>query len=181
MPRRFAPRNDKRGRIAAAPVGPRNDRPEACAPAGAGERIATASEQRHQVNCSPDRGSSSTCAPAGAMEASNRAQRGAWRVPVDIVLPFPIEGQAFTGGPSAHWLRNDRFAAAADSLSLRRRISVRRCRWQKKADWNFRSRTVCTNDSEEQTVVAARRADDCGNPSLYRWVKFNLTNLDYML
>jgi len=29
-----------------------------------------------------------------------------------IVLPFPIEGQAFNGGPSADWLRNDRFSTA---------------------------------------------------------------------
>jgi len=71
------------------------------------------------------------------------------------------------------FVRNDKFQTALHNLSLRSqcahwlwqsvslpprpqahrpkgpviaRISDRRCRWQKKAGWNFRSRTVCTNE-----------------------------------
>ena len=37
----------------------------------------------------------------------------------DIVLPFPIEGQAFNGGPSADWPRNDRTGDADRSRNDR--------------------------------------------------------------
>jgi len=64
---------------------------------GEGERIATASEQRHETTFSP--------------EGGRKSADG-------IVLPFPIEGQAFNGGPNKG-PRNDRGETGENGLPRR--------------------------------------------------------------